>query len=512
MYFLGIDNGGTMTKAALFDERGCEKACASRKVETFHPQPGWEEVEPESLWEANVAAIRDVLAISGIAPREIACVAGAGHGNGLYLVNGVGKPLLGIRSTDTRARDYVEKWQRDGVTQKLLPKTTQATWPAQPNALLRWLADFQPEILSQAQWLFMAKDYIRYRLTGEAFLERTDASGTSLLNNQTLAYDETILQAWGIEKWQSLLPPLAKSCDLCGKITPEAARQTGLLAGTPVAGGMFDIDAVGLAVGMTEENILCLISGTWGNNQYIARKPVVSEDVFMTTCYAMDGFYLMLEGSATSASNLEWMIREFFSADQAWLQNQGTEKTIYDLVNEEIAQTPPEEGNLVFLPYLYASPVHPDAKGALLGLEGWQRRGHLLRALCEGIVFGHGWHVERLLRHWQTSAETGKPPLPDTIRLAGGAARSPVWSQMFADILQTTVQIPEGTELGAFGAAIAASVACGAYPNLPTACREMVRLTRIYTPNPELAEVYARKQRRFRQLLEILRPHWTSLR
>jgi len=138
-----------------------------------------------------------------------------------------------------------------------------------------------------------------------------------------------------------------------------AAKQTGLKEGTPVAGGMFDIDACGLASGIVNESQLCMVGGTWGNNQYISETPVVDKDVFMTSCYSIPGYYLMLEGSATSASNLEWFVTQFFEAERDLAKQKG--KSVYVLCNELVAATKPQDPNVVFLPFLFGSNVSPDA-------------------------------------------------------------------------------------------------------------------------------------------------------
>jgi L-xylulokinase len=318
-------------------------------------------------------------------------------------------------------------------------------------------------------------------------------SGTSLIDVGKACYDDEVLETWGLLPWKRIMPPLKRSADICGTISPEAAAITGLLEGTPVAGGMFDIDACGLAVGMTDETIFCMIAGTWGNNQFISKKPVADPDMFMTSCYSIDGYYLMLEGSATSANNLEWFITQFFEGDR---------RNIFDQCNELVAGTKPNESAIIFLPYLYGGPVSFDAKGCLLGLDGRQTRAHVMRAVFEGIIFGHRWHVERLMRFCER---------PKTIRLTGGATNSETWAQMFADIFQISVEIPAGTELGCLGAAICGAVAAGIYPSYEEACRKMVAINRVYKPAQELAEVYNQKYARYMKLLEVLAPAWQGL-
>jgi len=499
-YLLGIDCGSTMIKAALFDANGKEHTVASRKVQHVYLHPGWTENDMNAVWNGVCEVIREVLEIAAIDPARVACVTCTGHGNGLYLVADDGTPARnGIISSDVRAREYIEQWSRANVFERILPKTMQSLWPAQPNAILRWLIDNEPETMARTTWLFMVKDYVRYRMTGEAYMELTDMSGTSLIDVGNARYDDEVLEAWGLLDWKHIMPPLRRSADICGTITSEAAKLTGLIEGTPVAGGMFDIDACGLAVGMTDESIFCMIAGTWGNNQFISKTPVVDRDMFMTSCYSIDGYYLMLEGSATSAANLEWFVSQLFESDRELLRIQGMTKSIYDHYTELVAQTKPDDSAIIFLPYLFGGPVSLDAKGVLFGLDGRHTRRHVMRAVFEGIIFGHRWHVERLMRFC---------PRPRTIRLTGGATNSDVWAQMFADVFQIPIEIPAGTELGCLGAAICGAVAAGIYPNYEEACHNMVTITRVYLPIPDHAAIYARKYEQYLRLLEILAPAW----
>ncbi|MDR1960088.1 MAG: carbohydrate kinase [Planctomycetaceae bacterium] len=502
-YLIGIDCGSTMVKAAVFDSTGKELAVAGRKIGHLYLHPGWTENNMDSLWQNVGEVLRETVEKSGIPPKDVACVTCTGHGNGLYLVAEDGTPARnGIISSDARARKYIEQWTAEGIPEKVLPKTMQSIWPAQPNALLRWLLDHEPDTMAKTKHLFMIKDFIRYRLTGEAYMELSDMSATSLMDVGKAAYDDALLDLWGLSEWRKILPPLKKSADLCGTVTAEAAALTGLAEGTPVAGGMFDIDACGLAVGMTDESRFCMVAGTWGNNQFISKKPVADPDMFMTSCYSIDGYYLMLEGSATSASNLEWFVSQFFEADRELLHAKGMTKNIYDHCSGLVAETGPSDTGIVFLPYLYGNPVDLDAKACLFGLDGRHTRAHVMRAVFEGIIFGHCWHFERLMRFCER---------PETIRLTGGAVNSPVWAQMFADIFQIPVEIPCGTELGCFGAAICGSVAAGIHSTYEEACGKMVRIDRTYTPNPEYAEVYQRKYAHYRKLLDVLAPVWKEL-
>ena len=123
-YLLGLDNGGTMTKAALYDLKGHEVAVSSRKTVLIQPEPGFTERDGDEMWAANVGAIRSVLSEAGVFGEEVLGVAATGHGNGLYLTRADGTPAYnGIISTDTRGKEFAIAWNSDGTFEHILPKT-----------------------------------------------------------------------------------------------------------------------------------------------------------------------------------------------------------------------------------------------------------------------------------------------------------------------------------------------------------------------------------------------------
>ena len=499
-YLMGVDNGGTLSKAALFDLDGREIGVASRKTELLSPKPGHFERDAEQMWNATVESIREVIVKSGVNPVDIAAVACTGHGNGLYLTDKEGVPVrMAINSMDSRARSYIEKWHGLKLDEKIRSKTMQSLWPGQPNALLAWLKDNEPETIRKTGWVFMCKDFIRFKLTGMACAELTDMSATSLMNLQTCGYDEELFELWGIKELMVAMPPIVRSADVCGCVTKEASALTGLSENTLVAGGLFDIDACGLASGLINENQLCMVAGTWGNNQFISKKPVVDKDVFMTSCYSIPEYYLMLEGSPTSAGNFEWFATEFFRADMHLPENKG--KSVYQLCDELLAKSSADKG-LFFLPFLMGANVNPYAKGSFIGLTARHSRGDMIRAIFEGVVFSHKWHVQRLMKFTR---------MPGCIRLTGGAARNERWVQMFADCFQVPVQIPDGTELGALGAAITAGVSAQCFGGYEEACSKMVKFSRTQKPDAGKKEYFEEKFRRYMKILAGLDPIWKEI-
>lgn len=497
-YFLGVDNGGTATKAVVFDDQGNDLARASRKVPMILPEPGFTERDMELLWKANCEAIREAVQASGVPASAIRGVAPCGHGKGLYLWGKDGRPAYhGIVSTDSRAWEYPERWQRDGTAARVFDRTFQRILACQPVSLLRWLEDHRPGVVERTRWIFEVKDYVRFRLTGEAFAEATDYSGSNLLDLRTARFEEDLLAEFGLAHVQDKLPPLKYSTELCGEVSPEAAAATGLVAGTPVAGGMFDIDACAVAVDVTDEENLCVIAGTWSINEYIARTPVVNHSVMMNSFFCLPGYYLVEECSPTSAGNNEWFTNLFLEAEKSAAAARGI--SIYEHTSELAASVPPDGQDIVFLPYIYGSNYDPQARACFVGLDASHTRPQLIRAVYEGITFCHLVHVEKLLAN---RARTR------AVRLAGGAANSPVWAQMFADVLQLPVETVAARELGTLGAAMAAAVGAGVYADLAEAARHMVKRGARYEPDPAAAAICRRKYRRYLEVSGALSGLW----
>ena len=489
-YYIGLDNGGTATKAAVFDEQGRELGTCGIATKAITPKPGFVERDMEEMWDANCAVLKGALEKTGIDPADVAGVGISGHGKGLYLWGKDGKPARnGIISTDNRAYRYPMEWKANGVEEMAFHRSLQHIMACQPTALLAWLRDNEPENYANIRWVFECKDYIRFRLTGEAKAEITDYSGSGLMNLWTVNFDDALLDMYGIPEVKDALPPLCQATEICGYVTEEAAAKCGLKAGTPVIGGMFDINACAIAAGVTDPTKVCMIAGTWSINEYIRREAVVDGRVQMNSCFALPGYYLIEESSPTSAGNFEWFIRELLPELKE--KEKAAGGSIYDLVDRWVEEIPPTEFVPLFLPFLMASNVHPNAKACFLGMSVSQ------------ITFCHRYHYERLMN---TRAEA-----PEVIRLAGGAARAKVWAQMFADVMNTPVQTLEADETGALGCAIAVAAATGAYKSLDEAIEKMTVFSEVMQPDPEAVKVYEKKYQLYKKALVSLDGLWDDM-
>jgi L-xylulokinase len=500
-YLLGIDNGSTVSKAAIFDLAGNEVQVASRSNELDYPHPGWTERNMATLWPNTAAAIREALDRSGIDPKQIIGVGTTGHGNGIYLLDKEGQPLRpGIASMDTRAAGIIDGWNKKELHSRAFPYTLQSFWPAQPNALLAWFKQNEPETYKRIGSVLLIKDYTKYCLTGEITTDFTDMTGTSLMHVKKKSYSKELLDMYGIpEVWEALPAPV-ESFEVIGKVTPEAAEATGLAAGTPVVGGIFDVESSALGAGVVDAGQVCIVAGTWSINEIVTVEPLAAPDIFMTAAYTVPRLWLSIEASATSATNLEWFVKHFCAEEKMEADRRGI--SVYQVCNELVASLPPGGTDVIFHPFLFGSNVQATARSGFYGVAGWHTKAHLLRALYEGVVYGHLNHIEKLRR---------AGAVMDVARLTGGGSRSKAWTQIFADAIQLPMEVPEGTEIGARGAAMSAGIGAGVYQDHADAVAKAVKLDRRQEPDPEATPFYLARYAEYQRLLEAMQEPWDYL-
>lgn len=498
-YLLGIDNGATVSKVVVFDLSGAVVGSAARQAAVCYPRPGWAERPADELWRDTAAAIRAALEASGVRPGDIAAIGACGYGNGLYLLDQRGLPLRpGILSMDTRAADVIASWQARGVLDAVRPAIGQTPYAAQPPALLRWLKLHEPAAYARIGAVLLIKDFVTSRLTGVPASDFGDMSAAGLLNLRTRGYAPELLESFGIPEVAGALPPLHESSALVGRVVGAAARETGLRAGTPVAAGMFDACAGPLGAGAIELGQLCATVGTWGVNALVARAPAEARPGLFSACYTL-GRWLTIDASPSSAANLEWFVREFCAEERAEAQARGV--SAYEVCGEKVAARAPAATSLVFHPFLYGSNTQAAARAGFYGLAGWHTRADLLRALFEGVAYGHRAQLERLLAG----------AAPAFARMIGGGARSPVWAQMFADVLELPIEVPRGREIGARGAALSAGIGVGAYADAADAVARAVSIERRYTPDPAASARYRAGYAAYAELAQAMRQPWEAL-
>lgn len=480
-YFLGIDNGGTSIKAIIFNETGKEISRASAAVSSITFENGFVEQDMDLLWTKNCQVIRQALESFHESPSCIQGISFSGHGKGLYLINSEGLPARnGILSSDSRAYSHSQNLRQHGFE----------VLPCQPICILKWLQEWEPEVLSNVKWVFGVKDYIRYKMTGIPFAEITDFSGSGFVNIETGKYDTEIIEKAGLEEVSDKLPPLIHSSEFAGRLSKKASLETGLAEGTPCAAGLFDIDACAAGMGLLDESKAAVIAGTWGITEYLSAVPDNSLPAYQNSISFLPGKFMIEKSSPTSASNFEWILRNLL---QNKLEN--PKGNIYDFATALAESVPVQKQHIMYFPFLYGGSQSWDTKAAFLGISAVDSINELVRAVMEGIVYYHRYQLESLYKNKE---------LPAKILISGGVVNSDFWTQMFADIYQIPLEICSCKETGTLGAAMSASIAAGVYPDFYAASHRMTSLSKTIYPDKENGKYYSEKYFCYKELLTTI--------
>lgn len=495
-YYLSVDYGGTNTKAIIFDGGGKQLAVSSFQTLRIEEKLGYREVDLDETWTAIAASIKEVIEQSGVSPKSIRGVSCIGHGKGLYLLDKEGNVFTrGILSTDSRAVGLAAEFEER--VSEIWKKTRQHIVGVQNPVLLRWLKDHEPNIYKEIGSVLSAKDFVRFKLTNRINQEYGDASGNHWINFETGDYDTEILEFFGIADIRAALPPLVDYKDIVGGVTKEASLATGLAEGTPVIGGLFDIDACALGSGVLASDVISVIAGTWNINTYVSSQPAAQESGLMNSYFPTKEF-LVEASSPTSAGNLDILLKTLMSEE---IKQAGG--NIYPVLEEFLANTDQYFSKVIFLPFLYGTNSHPQAKASFLGLSSITTKSEMIRAVYEGVVFAHRQHIDQLVASMKTP--------PRVVRLSGGGSQSASWCQMFADILGLPVEIVDGDELGGLGGAISIAQAVQG-GDLDDVVQRMVRVKARFEPSTVAYDFYTKKYEAYLQILSSLEQAWPLLK
>lgn len=502
---LGIDLGTTGIKAALFAvDDGRVLASAFVEYPLFHPQPGWAEQNPSDWWQATITSIRSCLQQgkeAGVQPQEVRGLGLSGQMHGVVLLDETSQVLRPcIIWADQRSEEQC-RWitERVGLA-KLIEYVSNPALPgfSAPKAL--WVRDFEPALFARARLLLLPKDYIRYRLTGVAAMEISDAAGTCLLDVKKGVWSQDLLKA--IDFPPDLLPPVVAADRVAGTISPEVAALTGLVAGTPVAGGGADNACGAVGNGVVQAGLALVSIGTSGVVLAHASSPQVDTSSPVPRVHTFnhavpDAWYLMgvTQGAGLS---LRWLRDNLGLPEKALERWTGVDA--YEVLTQEAAGVPAGSAGLFFLPYLQGERTpHLDAyaRGGWIGLSAIHDRRHLVRSVLEGVAFS-------LRDCFAIINEQGLQI--NQVRATGGGARSPFWRQIIADILGVELVTTSAQEGPAFGAALLAGVAAGVYSSVQQACEQTVSVIEHTAPDPARVELYSRAYETYRALYPALKP------
>lgn len=493
---LGIDIGTTGAKVVLVDGRDAN-AIAHRTVEyPLHmPRPNWCEQDPHDWWRATVQAVRQVMETERVEPRRIAAIGLSGQMHGLVTLDAAGQVIRpAILWNDQRTAAECEAiTQRIGL-ERLIQLTGNVALTGFTAPKILWMREHEPQAYQRIASMLLPKDYIRYRMSGERYIDVADASGTLLLDVAHRAWSEEVLSALDIPRaWL----PTVTECDVAStRLHGEAARELGLVEGTPIAAGAGDQAAQAVGSGIVAEGTVCVTIGTSG----VVFAPCKSyrpepRGRLHAFCHAVPGMWHLMGVMLSAGGSLRWfrdLLGDEFNEHSCYLG-----KDPYDLLTEEASHIAPGADGLIFLPYLTGERTpHPDpnARGVFFGLSLQHKRPHLARAVLEGITFGLRDGLDLL-------SEAGVRPTE--IRVSGGGAKSVMWRQMIADVFGRPVTTCESPHGAAMGAALLGGVSAGVFDSVVAAARLLRTNPQRTEPGPA-ATVYPAVLERYRSLYPAL--------
>ena len=487
-FVLGIDSSTTATKAVLVAPDGSVRGIGLAEYDVQMPQPLWSEQQPSAWWTGAQAAIRSVLAASGVAGTEVEAVGLTGQMHGAVLLDERREVLRpAILWNDQRTAAECDEIRARVGPERLIEVTGNDAITGLTAPKLLWVRRHEPEAWRRLAHVLLPKDYVRLCLTGDLAMDTADGSGTLLFDLAARTWSTEVLAALDLDP--AWFPPTFEGPQVTGTISATAAELTGLRAGTPVVAGGGDQAANAVGVGVVAEGTVALSLGTSGVIFATTNDPIhEAHGRVHAFCHAVPGRWHLMSVMLSAAGSLRWF-RDVLAPGMPF----------GDLVAEATDVRAAADG-LFFLPYLSGerSP-HPDplARGAFVGLTLQHDRRHLTRAVLEGVAFGLRDGLDLML-------EAGMAR-PAEIRASGGGLASSLWRQILADVLDAALVTTSTTEGAAFGAAVLAAVGAGWFPDVTAAAASLVRTSPSASPGAA-GVAYAAAHAAYRELYPALAP------
>jgi xylulokinase len=494
-YLLGIDIGTQGSKGVIVSRNGVLAASEFVEHGLSMPRPGWAEHDADAIWWNDFVSLsRRLLFQAQIDPRQIAAIGTSALSPDMLPVDADGRPLRAgiLYGIDTRATaEIVAMNQQLGIVG---PRglTAQDVGPK-----IVWFRSHEPERWQRTSRIVSAHGYVVARLTGEYVIDYTTASGfRPFYDAEHRQWDTGMCRQFGVPP--GCLPRIHETTDVVGSVSTRAAAETGLAEGTPVIAGATDFPAEAVSTGVSDEGDLVVSYGTTMVVLTFARRALSCPGLYTgpnllgSLAGLYDGLHCICGGMATSAALTRWFRDNFGQPERRAEQELGI--NAYQLLGLEADSVPAGSDGLIVLPYFSGerSPIQDaQAQGVLFGLTLSHTRGHLFRALLEGISYGLAHHLE-LMRRAGARIER--------IVATGGGARNRLWAQIVSDVTGLP-QVILGRSSAALGAAFLAGVGVGLAHDLRD-IRGWVPPDTELKPHADLYERYQPYYRIYRQLYE----------
>lgn len=484
-YLLGIDIGTSSCKVALFRPDGSVAASAGSDYPVSYPRKGWAEQDPRDWWNGVCRATRTVIGESGIDPAEIAGIGVDGQSWSAIALDASGEVLCPTPIwTDTRSAEICRETAERLTEEKLFstcgnPAQPGYTWPK-----ILWYRKYRPEVFEKTDRILQSNSYIVYRMTGEITQDLSQGYGLACFNMRSGRWDDEVCRMLNIPR--SFLPEIMSCYQIAGRMTKEAAEQTGLKEGTPVAAGGLDaacgtLGAGVVSPGQTQEQ------GGQAGGMSICIDQYAADPRLILGFHVVPGRWLLQGGTTGGGGALKWL-RETMCPELS-----------FEEMSALAEKEPAGSGGVTFLPYMAGerSPIwNPNACGVFFGLSFAATRGQMIRACMEGVAYA--------LRH---NLETAKAAGAEaqTLRAMGGSANSRIWTQIKADVTGCRIEVPGSDTATTLGAAMLAGVGTGLWNSFEEAAGQTVKVKKQYEPDPDRKALYDEGYGTYRKLYENLK-------
>jgi xylulokinase len=489
-FLVGVDLGTSACKTVIFNTEGKKVSETQQEYPVYHPQPKWAEQNPREWWNAAVETVKKSLKKAGIREDEIAGLAVDSQREAVVPINKKGEELYNsIIWLDNRTVPQARRIHELMPQEKVLSETGVPINPIYSATKIMWLRDNVPEVYEKTACFLCAKDYIVYKLTGEAATDYSMASRTMLFNVTKKVWSNEICSTLGISV--DKLPPVKESVAVIGEVSVKASHETGLSKGLQVVNGGGDRPCECLGAGVTQSGLVNTGTGTGSVFEVPLDKPAIDMQGRVPCCvHVIPDMWEYEVIIATTGATLRWFRDTFGGEEKAQAQRNNLDP--YDLLTEKAEKTSLGADGLFFYPYLagiFLPKYDEKARGVFFGINLSHEKGHFVRAILEGVAFQY-------LETFTLLGELGVKV--NELSMVGGETRSSLWNQIKADVCGRRIRIPEVDDAAALGAALLAGTGVGQYSNLRKAAEETVKNKNVFTPNPKNHRLYAEAYRNYR--------------
>lgn len=466
MVFLGIDLGTSSVKVLATNDQHEILGDATREYPVSFPKDKWAEQDPHDWWQQTKEAIKALIGQLNIKKDDVRAIGFSGQMHGLVALDKDNQVLFPSilwcdNRTEAECDDITNHFGKDKLRDLVGNKAL--TGFTAPKVL--WVKKNRPELFEQIEHIMLPKDYVRFCLTGDYAIDQSDAAGMLMLDVKGRTWSKEMCDFLGVK--DAWLPKLYESYEVTGVVTEAVKEELGLEGEILVVGGAGDQAAGAVGTGTVKEGIVSVTLGTSGVVFAAHETFAVDDDCRLHAFCHANGKYHSMGVMLSAANCLKWWVEE---------ANKGAS---FDELLEEAAQVPAGSDKVVFLPYLMGERTpyaDADAKGSFVGLDMNTTRGHMTRAVLEGVAFGLNDSLE-ILRDL-------KVPVNE-VRVIGGGAKSDLWKQILADVFNVEIQEINTNQGGGLGAAILAAVGAGTYENVEQGCEKLIKISNVIQPIPE---------------------------